>query len=380
MSTPGQEPRVRQTRGRAVVLHVLTVKGKGYDAAIDQPERFHGTSPFDRSTGSEIRESGHASQLPGRFWPRARAVCPSRQSRRHHRPRCRPAPVCAISPKSLPKQFFDVGIAEEHAVLFAAGMATKGMHPVCAIYSTFLQRAYDCIVHDVCLQNLPVTFCLDRAGLSPNDGPTHHGLFDIAYLRCVPNAIVMQPRDEDELVDMLHTSLATPTPTFIRYPRGAGTGATIKGQPALLAIGQAEEIRGGTDIIVWALGWHGSGCHRLSDRLLIEEELSVGVINARFAKPLDRELLLASAQNRPLARDDGGSRGLGRLRFSAVLETFRTPASKRPSSVSAGRTICRARQLRGDPSRLLRSFTGRHSTAGLERFKQMHRESVEALS
>ncbi len=129
----------------------------------------------------------------------------------------------------LPRQFFDVGIAEEHAVLFAAGLATQGFRPVCAIYSTFLQRAYDPIIHDVALQKLPVTFCLDRAGLSPNDGPTHHGLFDLAYLRCVPGAVVMQPKDEDELVDMLHTSLQLTGPAFIRYPRGAGTGREGEG-------------------------------------------------------------------------------------------------------------------------------------------------------
>ena len=122
--------------------------------------------------------------------------------------------------RTIPDRFIDVGIAEEHAVLLAAGMATQGMHPVCAIYSTFLQRAYDQIIHDVCLQNLPVTFCLDRAGLSPNDGPTHHGLFDISFLRCVPNSIIMQPSNEDELQDMMKTSTELDQPSFIRYPRG----------------------------------------------------------------------------------------------------------------------------------------------------------------
>src|SRR5690606_17886896 len=194
--------------------------------------------------------------------------------------------------KACPQQFFDVGIAEEHAVLFAAGLATKGFRPVCAIYSTFLQRAYDQVIHDVALQNLPVTFCLDRAGLSPNDGPTHHGLFDLAYLRCVPNATVMQPKDEDELVDMLHTSLQLPGPGFIRYPRGSGPGTAIKEHPATLAIGHAEVLREGSNIMIWALGPMVQDALRLAERLSHEEGICVGVVNARFVKPLDRTLLL----------------------------------------------------------------------------------------
>ncbi|MGH8017508.1 MAG: 1-deoxy-D-xylulose-5-phosphate synthase [Opitutaceae bacterium] len=314
-----------------VVLHVLTVKGKGYDVAIDQPERFHGTSPFDRGTGvSKPVKAGTPPSFQDVF---------GMALTRFARASKKIAGITAAMPSgtglshladALPKQFFDVGIAEEHAVLFAAGIATKGMHPVCAIYSTFVQRAYDCIVHDVCLQNLPVTFCLDRAGLSPNDGPTHHGLFDIAFLRCIPNAIVMQPKDEDELVDMLHTSIATPSPTFIRYPRGVGTGATIKKQPALLQIGRAEEIRAGSDIVIWALGTGMIGdAINLSDRLLIEEDLSVGVINARFAKPIDRDLLLATARNAALIvtmEDHVLSGGFG----SAVLECLQEANVKTP--------------------------------------------------
>jgi 1-deoxy-D-xylulose-5-phosphate synthase len=202
--------------------------------------------------------------------------------------------------KELPAQFFDVGIAEEHAVLFAAGLATKGFRPVCAIYSTFLQRAYDQVIHDVCLQQLPVTFCMDRAGLSANDGPTHHGLFDISYLRCVPYATVMQPKDEDELVDMLHTSLHLPGPGFIRYPRGSGTGAAIKAEPALLPVGQAEVLKVGTNIIIWAIGSMVQDALKLASRLEREEHVSVGVVNARFVKPLDRTLLLSQAAVVPL--------------------------------------------------------------------------------
>jgi 1-deoxy-D-xylulose-5-phosphate synthase len=222
---------------------------------------------------------------------------------------------------AVPKQFFDVGIAEEHAVLFAAGLATKGFRPVCAIYSTFLQRAYDQIIHDVALQNLPVTFCMDRAGLSPNDGPTHHGLFDLAYLRCVPNATIMQPKDEDELVDMLHTSLQLPGPGFIRYPRGAGTGVKIKAHPVALPIGHAEVLREGSHIMIWALGSMVPDALKLAERLAIEENISVGVVNARFVKPLDRALLLSHAACIPLLvtmEDHVVAGGFG----SAVLEAL----------------------------------------------------------
>ncbi|SVE30200.1 uncharacterized protein METZ01_LOCUS483054, partial [marine metagenome] len=188
-------------------------------------------------------------------------------------------------------RFFDVGIAEEHAVLFAAGMATRGLRPVCAIYSTFLQRAYDPIIHDVCLQNLPVLFCMDRAGLSPNDGPTHHGLFDLAYLRCVPNAVVMQPKDENELQDMIATGLKLDGPSFIRYPRGAGEGTGLGKEPAILKTGQAEIVREGEDLVFWALGPMVSEAKKLAECLEIEEDITCGVVNARFVKPLDQALL-----------------------------------------------------------------------------------------
>jgi 1-deoxy-D-xylulose-5-phosphate synthase len=141
-------------------------------------------------------------------------------------------------------------------------LAARDLRPVCAIYSTFLQRAYDMVIHDVCLQRLPVTFCMDRAGVSPSDGPTHHGLFDIAYLRCVPNVTLMQPKDEDELSDMLHTALQSGAPMFIRYPRGTGPGASIKPEPALLPIGHAELLREGSNIMIWAIGNMVHGCTR----------------------------------------------------------------------------------------------------------------------
>jgi 1-deoxy-D-xylulose-5-phosphate synthase len=310
-----------------VVLHVITKKGKGYEQAISHPERFHGTSPFDRESGipkpakANTPENyqdvfGQALVRFAQADPRIVGITgamPSGTGLSHLAETC-------------PRQFFDVGIAEEHATLFAAGLATNGIRPVVAIYSTFLQRAFDPIVHDVCLQNLPVTFCMDRAGLSPNDGPTHHGLFDIAYLRCAPNAVIMQPRHEDELVDMLHTALQFPGPAFIRYPRGSGDGVPLKAEPALLPIGIADEIRPGNDIAIWALGPWIREAEKLAEDLAASEDLSVAVVNARFAKPLDRDLLLRHARNVRLIvtmEDHTLPGGFG----SAVLEELQSSGS-----------------------------------------------------
>ena len=305
-----------------VLIHVLTKKGKGLEAAVKYPEKFHGASPFDPVTGESTAVAPGAP-------PNFQDVFGAALTRFAQQDK-KILGITGAMPsgtglsqlaQAVPGQFFDVGIAEEHAVLFAAGLATKGFRPVCAIYSTFLQRAYDQVIHDVCLQNLPVTFCMDRAGLSPNDGPTHHGLFDLAYLRCVPNAVVMQPKDEDELVDMLHTSLQLPGPGFIRYPRGAGTGARIKALPAALPIGQAEVLREGSNLIIWALGSMVTEALKLAARLEREEHLSVGVVNARFVKPLDRTLLLSQAAVVPLIvtlEDHVLAGGFG----SAVLEAL----------------------------------------------------------
>jgi 1-deoxy-D-xylulose-5-phosphate synthase len=305
-----------------VLIHVLTKKGKGLEAAIEHPEKFHGASPFDPSTGESKKSAAGSPPNYQDVFGLALA--------RFARANPHVVGITGAMPSgtglshlatAVPRQFFDVGIAEEHAVLFAAGLATKGFRPVCAIYSTFLQRAYDQIIHDVALQNLPVTFCMDRAGLSPNDGPTHHGLFDLSYLRCVPNATIMQPKDEDELVDMLHTSLHLPGPGFIRYPRGAGTGVALKPQPAALPVGQAEVLREGSNIMIWALGSMVTDALKLAERISAEENISVGVVNARFVKPLDRALLLSHAACIPLLvtmEDHVVTGGFG----SAVLEAL----------------------------------------------------------
>ncbi len=305
-----------------VVIHVLTKKGKGLEAALAHPEKFHGAAPYDPITGENKKPSAGTPPNYQDVFGQALTRFAQANSNIIGITGAMPSGTgLSHLAQALPHQFFDVGIAEEHAVLFAAGLATKGFRPVCAIYSTFLQRAYDQVVHDVALQNLPVTFCLDRAGLSPNDGPTHHGLFDLSYLRCVPNATVMQPMDEDELVDMLHTSLQLPGPAFIRYPRGAGTGVKIKDRPAALPIGHAEVLREGSNIMIWALGNMVQDALRLAERLSLEENLSVGVVNARFVKPLDRALLLSHAACIPLLvtmEDHVLAGGFG----SAVLEAL----------------------------------------------------------
>jgi 1-deoxy-D-xylulose-5-phosphate synthase len=277
---------------RPIVLHVLTQKGKGYEAALNQPEKFHGLGPYDIATGASIPpKPGTPPNYQDVFGQTMVKLCDQNNYI---------VGITAAMPsgtglkaleKAMPHRYYDVGIAEEHAVLFAAGMATMGFKPVCAIYSTFLQRAYDCIVHDVALQDLPVIFCMDRAGLSANDGPTHHGLFDIAYLRCVPNIIGMSPKDEDELVDMMFTATHQQHPTFIRYPRGAGEGVAIKDQPQLLEIGKAEILKpfaqnGGRRVAFLALG-NMQKLARGAAAQLAQEGVDCAVINARFFKPID---------------------------------------------------------------------------------------------
>ena len=275
-----------------IVIHMLTKKGKGYDAAIQHPEKFHGTGPYDVKTGNSVpAKPGTPPSYQDVMGQTLVKLCQRDNTL---------VGITAAMPsgtglkhleKTMPDRYYDVGIAEEHAVIFAAGMATMGFHPVCAIYSTFLQRAYDCIHHDVCLQNLPVIFCMDRAGLSANDGPTHHGLFDIAYLRCLPNVIAMAPKDEDELADMMFTATHQEQPAFIRYPRGAAEGVPIKDQPRLMEIGKAEVIQnffndGRRKVALFGLGPMCALAREAAEQLAAEG-FDVAVINPRFTKPLD---------------------------------------------------------------------------------------------
>ena len=218
-----------KTLDHPVLLHVLTQKGRGFQPALDGQKKFHGLGPYDPETG----KTPDGSTTYAEVFANTLADLANKDDRI--------VAITAAMPNGTgldlfrphhPNRYFDVGIAEEHAVVFAAGMATRGFRPVCAIYSTFLQRAFDPIVHDVCLQKLPVLFCMDRAGLSGDDGPTHHGLFDIAYLRGIPEIVLMAPKDEDELADMLKTALELPGPSAIRYPRGAVAGVARKPRAA----------------------------------------------------------------------------------------------------------------------------------------------------
>jgi 1-deoxy-D-xylulose-5-phosphate synthase len=273
-----------RTQQKPVLLHVLTQKGKGFEPAILKQKKFHGLGPYDPATGDTKPAAQKTySEVFGETMARLAkasdkvvaitAAMPSGTGldlfRTHH-----------------PTRYFDVGIAEEHAVIFAAGMATKGYKPFCAIYSTFLQRSLDPIIHDVCLQNLPVVFCMDRGGLSGDDGPTHHGLFDISYLRGVPNLVHMSPKDEEEFADMLHTAMLHDGPIAIRYPRGAGTGATPKESLSVIPIGKSEVIQDGTQVAIFSLGAMMPVALETARRMEAEG-ISVAVVNARFAKPID---------------------------------------------------------------------------------------------
>lgn len=307
-----------------VLLHVLTTKGKGYDVALDNPERFHGASPFDV-------ESGQPAASPTGTPPKYQDVMGHTLVKLAKEDE-QVVGITAAMPsgtglnileKELPGQFFDVGIAEEHAVLFAGGMATSGHHPVCAIYSTFLQRAYDQVIHDIALQQLPVLFCMDRAGLSPNDGATHHGLFDIAYLRCVPGALLMAPANEDELADMMVTGLRWQGPAFIRYPRGNAAGAPMKYFPEAIEVGKSKRLQSGSDVDIWAYGTMLADAEKVAARLS-EHGVAAGVVNARFAKPVDTDVLNESAKSHSLVvsmEDHVVAGGFGAAMAEALLDT-----------------------------------------------------------
>ena len=294
-----------KTCDQPVVLHVMTQKGKGYDAAIKHPEKLHGVGPYDVKTGTAIKGKASAPAWQDVFGKTLVKLCRKNSSL---------VGITAAMPsgtglkhleQEIPERYIDVGIAEEHAVIFACGMATMGLHPVVAIYSSFMQRAFDCIVHDAALQDLPVIFCMDRSGLSPQDGPTHHGLFDIAYLRCIPNIIAMAPKDEDELVDMMFTATHIKHPTFIRYPRGAAEGVEIKEEPKLLEVGKAEVIQhfnnkeGARRIAIFGLGNLNSMALE-SAQQLADLGYDVAVINPRFTKPIDAATTLFFAEGSDL--------------------------------------------------------------------------------
>ncbi len=277
---------------RPILLHVRTQKGRGLKAAIDNPEKFHGCAPFDPKTG-EV----HLVRKDVPSWQKIFGETLVRLAKKDEKI----VGITAAMPsgtsldllkRELPKQYFDVGIAEGHAVVFAAGLAAKGVKPCVAIYSSFMQRAVDMVIHDVCMQNLPVVFCLDRAGLSPQDGATHHGLYDISMMRAFPNLVIMQPKDEAELASMLTCAFEYARPVVIRYPRGGALGVPVSEVPEKIRIGESEIISKGTDdgeVCIWALG---SPALQIAGKLAENLSRERGgraptIVNARFCKPLD---------------------------------------------------------------------------------------------
>ncbi|MEM9016880.1 MAG: 1-deoxy-D-xylulose-5-phosphate synthase [Verrucomicrobiota bacterium] len=287
-----------KSQDEPVVLHIITEKGRGYEPAKANPMKFHGLGPYKTETG-ETPGGGSPTysqlygQHLGKFATQDEKI----------------VAVTAAMPngtglvefqKQVPERYYDVGIAEEHAALFACGQAVQGLKPFLTIYSTFFQRAYDMAVHDIGIQNLPVRLCMDRAGLSGDDGPTHHGLFDIGYMRHIPNWILMQPKDEEEFVDMLWTMASYDDgPIAIRYPRGAGVGASPKKNPEILEIGKAEVVADGTDIALFGLGHLFEMAEETKTRL---EEMgySVALINPRWIKPLDTDCIESFARRCPV--------------------------------------------------------------------------------
>jgi len=275
-----------------VMIHVMTEKGKGYLPAVNNPDQFHGIGPFDISTGRPFKSGAKTyTQVFGEF-----------MVRKAEEEKDLVGITAAMTggtgldqfADEYPTRFFDVGICEQHAVTMAAAMASGGLKPVVAIYSTFLQRAFDQIVHDVCLQNLPVVFAIDRAGLVGEDGPTHHGVFDLSYLRQIPNMTIMAPANEDELNDMLNSALQYEAPTAVRYPRGSGEGVEVKKTPDFIPPGQAVLLREGDQVLLLAVGRMVKTA--LDTALSLQETgIRAAVINARFVKPLDVDLITSWA-------------------------------------------------------------------------------------
>lgn len=273
-----------------VLLHVTTQKGKGYGPAEKNPVYFHGVGSFAVDTGQSTAKTNGI--------PTYTQVFGQQMIKLGHK-NSKIVAVTAAMPegtgltkfaKQFPDRFFDVGIAEQHAVTFSAGLASRGLKPVVAIYSTFLQRAFDQILHDVCIDAHPVVFAIDRGGIVGEDGPTHHGLFDYSYLRCMPNMIIMAPKNENELAKMLVTAIDHHGPAAVRYPRGTGTGVAIDENPERIPIGKGEVVSDGEDILIVAAGSSVNEAEKASLKLK-EKNISATIINARFIKPLDKDLI-----------------------------------------------------------------------------------------
>ena len=286
--------RIAARSNEPVVLHVITQKGRGYEPAASNPTKFHGVGQYDVSNGA-------TSSAPTITYSETFGRCLTQLAEKDSAITAITAAMPSgtrldIFRSQFPRRFFDVGIAEEHASIFACGQATQGLKPYVAIYSTFMQRCVDMIQHDAALQSLPVRFCMDRAGLSPDDGPTHHGLFDISMLRCIPNLIMMQPKDEAELCHMLATMQGiNHCPSAIRYPRGAGEGVALPEEPTALPVGKAEVLAAEGQVALLALGNMNSVASAVR-ALLAEQGVACAHINARFIKPLDTECLYSYAR------------------------------------------------------------------------------------
>jgi 1-deoxy-D-xylulose-5-phosphate synthase len=278
-----------------VIVHALTTKGKGFPNPEKNYYAYHATGPFDPETGLPYKSNKVAPPTYTEVFGRTMCELMEKDERI--------VALTAAMPdgtgidkvlEKFPERGFDVGIAEQHAMTFCAGMACEGLKPVAAIYSTFLQRAFDQLIHDVCLQNLNVTIAMDRAGIVGADGPTHHGLLDIAYLRGYPNIILMAPKDEAEMRDMLLTAIEHPGPAALRYPRGNGTGVDISRPPETIEVGKAEILREGTDLAIVAYGSMVYPAVEAAERLAADK-VSATVVNARFVKPLDAETIISIA-------------------------------------------------------------------------------------
>lgn len=278
---------------RPTVVHVLTCKGKGYAPAEEKAESFHGVGPFTVATGNKEK----SVKIPTYTEVFSDTILDIADNDKNV------VAITAAMPDGTglsafchkyPERFFDVGIAEQHAVTLAAGMACEGLKPVVAIYSTFLQRAYDQVIHDVCLQNLPVVFAIDRVGLVGDDGATHHGVFTFSYLRSVPNLTIMAPKDENELVQMLHKAFALNKPVAVLYPRGSALGVTVEKNPSDMEEGTAQIVKEGKDVCIWAVGSMVNHAVKTAG-LLSEKGINAQVVNARFIKPLDTRLLQDTA-------------------------------------------------------------------------------------
>ena len=303
-----------------VLVHVLTKKGKGYKPAEESPNKFHGTGPFEIATGKKIANPNAPITYTEVFGKTITELADADPKIIGITAAMPDGTGLSTFAKAHPTRFFDVGIAEQHAVTCAAGAAAAGLKPVAAIYSTFLQRAYDSVLHDICMQKLHVTLCLDRAGLVGDDGFTHHGVFDYAYLRSMPEMTVMAPKDENELRHMLKTAVDFDGPISVRYPRGSGVGVEITEPMQALPIGKAEVLREGKDVSIWAIGSMVQSAMQVAEKLA-EQGISAGVVNMRFAKPIDKELLVEQAKDygKIITLEEGVLQGgVG----SAVLETL----------------------------------------------------------